>query len=103
MYENLSDVIRPRRTVLVPFAFIWTVIAAYFAFLLVDAGEASLPFQILELILGILMAPINVLVHRVGDFFRGSVFGTAIGYLLLLAYFYAVSVAFGVVIELVSQ
>lgn len=66
---------------------------------LLEFIEESVVLEIVEGTLGIVMAPVDALVHRTGGFFRESAVGASVGYVLLLGYFYGIANVIGLAIE----
>ncbi|ELZ11517.1 hypothetical protein [Natrialba aegyptia] len=91
------EAIAPRTTILLPFALLWVLLGAYLV--LLEFAEESALLTVVEGVLGIVMAPIDALVHRTGEFFRESAVGAAVGYGLLIGYFYAIATVIGLAID----
>ncbi|ELZ04902.1 hypothetical protein [Natrialba asiatica] len=94
---QFAEAVAPRATILLPFALLWVLLGAYLV--LLEFAEESALLGAVAGVLRIVMAPVDALVHRTGGFFRESAVGAAIGYGLLLGYFYAIATVIGLVIE----
>lgn len=102
--RSIRELVRPRKTVLVAFCFLWTIVLQYPLFILFfpDGGMSSIR-AMLNAVLEVLMTPIDYLQILFEPMLEYGYFPGHVGIPILMLYFYLLAVVMASLYESITS